>query len=167
MPRRVVTQPEYATHDYRDVRQREFSGRPPPPHGEFVQVLAPQDRRYLEETFGGGQPSMRPVETVRYQLPPDYGRIHSVRPEAQAATDFRASARPEGGRRELLQPYMREYRTGHLQEPQVPRAMSVRPAGRPLNEQVRGGEDIAFIERPRGATQEIVYADDARREVYR
>jgi hypothetical protein len=32
---------------------------------------------------------------------------------------------------------------------------------------MRGGEDIAFIEQPRGATQEIVYADDGRREVYR
>ena len=32
---------------------------------------------------------------------------------------------------------------------------------------VRSGEEIAFIERPRGATQEIVYADDVRREIYR
>ncbi|KFG83953.1 hypothetical protein MANI_020644 [Metarhizium anisopliae] len=166
VPRRVVTQPEYVGHDYRDVWKREISGRGPPPHGGFVQVLAPSERRYIEETYGGGQSSMRPVETVRYQLPAEYGRVPSVRPEAQGTTDFRASAHPDG-HHEVLQPYMREYRPGQIQEPIVQRGFSARPGDRPLNRQTRAGEEIAFIERPRGATQEIVYADDVRREVYR
>ncbi|KHN98169.1 uncharacterized protein MAM_03930 [Metarhizium album ARSEF 1941] len=167
MPRRVATQPEYASHDYRDVWQREISTRPPQPHGGFVQVLAPSERRYIEEAYGGGQSGARPVETVRYQLPAEYGRVTSVRPEAQGATDFRASALPADGHHEVLQPYMRDYRPGHAQEPVAQRGLSVRPGDRPLNGGTQAGEEIAFIERPHGATQEIVYADDVRREVYR
>ncbi|OAQ63208.2 hypothetical protein VFPPC_09090 [Pochonia chlamydosporia 170] len=68
MPRRVVTQPEYAAHDYRDVHQREYSTRPPPQHGEYVQVVAQPERRYVDDAYGARQSSMRPVETVRYQL---------------------------------------------------------------------------------------------------
>lgn len=166
MPRRVVTQPEYATHDYRDVRQREFSTRPPPTQGEFVQVLAPQERRHVEDSYGPRQSSSRPMDAVRYQLPPDYGRVHSVRPEAQGPTEFRPSVHPDG-HREVLQPYVREYRSGPVPEPVVQRGFSVRPGDRPPNNHIRGGEEVAFIERPRGATQEIVYADDGRREVYR
>ncbi|KAG8425378.1 hypothetical protein J3458_002083 [Metarhizium acridum] len=166
VPRRVVTQPEYVSHDYRDVWKREISARAPPPHGGFVQVLAPSERRYIEETYGGGQSSMRPVETLRYQLPAEYGRVPSVRPEAQGTADFGATAHPDG-HHEVLQPYMREYRPGQIQEPVMQREFSVRPGDRPLNGQPRTGEETAFIERPRGATQEIVYTDDVRREVYR
>ncbi|KAK2606077.1 hypothetical protein QQS21_003472 [Conoideocrella luteorostrata] len=166
LPRRIVTQPEYTTHDYRDASQREVSSRQPPGQGEFVQVLAPQERRYGDDGYGARPTSVRPVETVRYQMPPDYGRVHSVRPELQNAPEYRASVHPDG-HHEVLQPYRREYRSGPAQEPVMPRGFSVRPAERDQSGQLRGAEEIAFIERPNGTAQEMIYASDARREVYR
>lgn len=88
-----------------------------------------------------------------------------MRPEA-AVRQFTASVHPES-HREAGQPYMRNYGGQPLEQPVVRPEYSVRPVERYYDQGLRGGEEIAFIERPRGATQEIVYADDARREIYR
>lgn len=110
---------------------------------------------------------MRPMEHVRYEMPRDYGQMQSARPE-MAGRDYESSMNMEG-RREVAQPYVAEYGARPPEQPLYHRGYSVRPAERPYEQQsIRGGDgSIAFIERPRGATQEIVYADDARREVYR
>lgn len=97
--------------------------------------------------------SMMPVETVRYEVTQGYGRVQSVRPET-AWREYGGSVHPES-RREAVQPYLREYA-----------ARPMEPYGR-HGLQARGADEIAFIERSRGATQEIVYADDGRREIYR
>lgn len=166
LPRRIVTQPEYTTRDYRDLRPREFSSRPLPAQGEFVQVLAPNERRYGEDVYGARPTSVRPVDSVHYQMPPDYGRVHSVRPELPVAAEYRASVHPDS-RHEILQPYLRDYRPAPAQEPAMQRAYSVRPPDPPQSGQLRGVNESTFVERPSGATQEIVYADDGRREYYR
>jgi hypothetical protein len=142
MPRRVVTQPEYVSQDYRDHRPREHSTRPIGPSGEFVEVMAPPERRRMEDgtrDYITRPTSVRPAEAVRYEVARDYGRVQSAR-------EYGAIAAEPGVVRQ-------EYNT--------------RPVERYYNQPMRGGEEIAFIERPRGATQEIVYADDARREIYR
>ncbi|POR39480.1 Uncharacterized protein TPAR_00324 [Tolypocladium paradoxum] len=155
MPRRIVTQPEYASYDYRDGPAREYSERPMAQPGSFIEVRGPQEqRRYMDQAPRGHAAraaSMLPVEAVRYEVPQGYGRVQSVRPEAPGR-DYAASVHPEM-RREAMQPYAREYAAQPMETYHEPRA--------------RGADEIAFIERPRGATQEIVYADDARREVYR
>ncbi|KAJ4138216.1 hypothetical protein NW768_002037 [Fusarium equiseti] len=168
MPRRVVTQPEYISQDYRDQRPHEHSSRPLGHPGEFVEVMAPPERRRLEDgtrEYITRPASVRPAESVRYEVARDYGRVQSVRPEVPVR-QYAPSVHPEN-RRDAAQPYGREY--GALPaEPGVVRPeYSTRPVERYYNQPMRGGEEIAFIEQPRGATQEIVYADDARREVYR
>ncbi|KAK7402827.1 hypothetical protein QQX98_011419 [Neonectria punicea] len=166
-PRRVVTQPEYVSQDYRDSRQQEYSARPMLPSNEFVEVMAPPERRHVEEgprEYITRATSVRPAEPVRYEVSRDYGRVQSVRPDAPVR-HYASSGHPDG-RREAAQPYMRDY--GSRPEAAVVRQeYSVRPVERYYDQPMRGGEEIAFIERPRGATQEIVYADDARRDVYR
>ncbi|KAG5974537.1 hypothetical protein E4U55_008170 [Claviceps digitariae] len=166
LPRRIVTQPAYTNHDYRDVRQREFSSRPPPAQGEFVQVLAPNERRFGEDSYSIRPTSVRPVDSARYPMPPDYGRVHSVRPEVQIAAEYGPNGHPDG-RRETIQPYIRGFHPAPAQEPAMQRAYSARPPESSQSGQLRGTDEIAFIERPSGATQEIVYADDARREYFR
>ncbi|UNI21780.1 hypothetical protein JDV02_007736 [Purpureocillium takamizusanense] len=155
MPRRIVTQPEYAGYDYRDTHGREYSARPMAPPAEFVEVGGPRERRFFGEAPGhlARAPSTIPADAVRYhEMPPSYGRVQSVRPEVPVR-EYAASVHPDS-RRELAQPYVRNYGAPPLGDY---RHSSHAPPG---------GE-IAFIERPRGATQEIVYADDARREIYR
>lgn len=168
-PRRVVTQPEYASQDYRDGRPREYSGRPGAAPAEYVQVMAPPERQSGIEApreYGARAASARPMEPVRYDMPRDYGRVQSVRPEAPPQ-DFAGAVHPDG-RRETAQPYVMEYGPRPVEQPVYQRGYSVRPVERYYDQQPsRGGENIAFIERPGGATQEIVYTDDARREVYR
>ncbi|KAJ6444474.1 SH3 domain containing protein [Purpureocillium lavendulum] len=153
MPRRVVTQPEYAGYDYRDSRGRDYSARPMAPPGGFVEVAGSHERRYFGEAPGhvARAASMMPVDPVRYEMPP-YGRVQSVRPE-MPGREYAASVHLDS-HRELAQPYVRSYGAPPVGDYRHP---SHAPPG---------GE-IAFIERPRGATQEIVYADDARREIYR
>ncbi|KAG6004153.1 hypothetical protein E4U21_001370 [Claviceps maximensis] len=166
LPRRIVTQPAYGNHDYRDMRQREFSSRPPPAQEDFVQVLAPNERRFAEDSYSVRPASVRPVSSVRYPMPPDYGRVHSVRPEVPMAADYGANVHPDD-RRETIQPYVRGYHPAPVQEPAMSRAYSVRPAESSQSGQFRGTDEISFIERPSGAAQEIVYADDTRREYFR
>lgn len=168
MQRRVVTQPEYITQDYRDPRQREFSAaRGVGPHEDFVRVMAPPSRRVFEGRPGeyiSRSASVRPAESVRYELPQDYGRVQSVRPETNVR-EYATTTHPEP-RREFVQPYLREYGSRPAEQHVIRREYSARPMEQYYDPQAPGGE-VAFIERPRGATQEIVYADDARREVYR
>ncbi|KAG7431637.1 hypothetical protein Forpi1262_v007469 [Fusarium oxysporum f. sp. raphani] len=168
MPRRVVTQPEYVSQDYRDHRPREHSTRPMGPSGEFVEVMAPPERRRMEDgtrDYITRPTSVRPAEAVRYEVARDYGRVQSVRPEPPVR-QYATSVHPES-RREAVQPYAREYGAIAAEPGVVRQEYNTRPVERYYNQPMRGGEEIAFIERPRGATQEIVYADDARREVYR
>ncbi|KAL4722808.1 hypothetical protein ACLX1H_010046 [Fusarium chlamydosporum] len=168
MPRRVVTQPEYISQDYRDQRPHEHSARPLGHPGEFVEVMAPPERRRLEDgtrEYITRPASVRPAEPVRYEVARDNGRVQSVRPEAPVR-QYAPSVHPEN-RREAAQPYGREYGPLTAEQGVVRPEYSTRPVERYYNQQMRGGEEIAFIEQPRGATQEIVYADDVRREVYR
>ncbi|KAM0344214.1 hypothetical protein ACHAPU_007740 [Fusarium lateritium] len=168
MPRRVVTQPEYVSQDYRDQRPHEHSSRPMGPSGEFIEVMAPPERRRMEDgtrEYITRPASVRPTEPVRYEVTRDYGRVQSVRPEPPVR-QYAASVHPEN-RREAAQPYGREYGALTAEQAAVRPEYSTRPVERYYNQPTRGGEEISFIERPRGATQEIVYADDARREVYR
>lgn len=154
MPRRIVTQPEYASYDYRDGPPREYPERPMAQPGSFIEVRGPQERRYMDQaprTYAARAASMLPVEAVRYEVPQGYGRVQSVRPDAPGR-EYAASVHPEM-RREAMQPYAREYAAQPMDQYHQPQA--------------RGADEIAFIERPRGSTQEIVYADDVRREVYR
>ncbi|OBS21979.1 hypothetical protein FPOA_08316 [Fusarium poae] len=168
MPRRVVTQPEYISRDYRDQRLHEQPSRPLGHPGEFVEVMAPPERRRLEDgtrEYITRPSSVRPAEPVRYEVARDYGRVQSVRPEVPVR-QYAPSVHPENCR-EAAQPYGREYGALTAEQGVVRQEYSTRPVERYYNQSMRGGEEIAFIEQPRGETQEIVYADDARREVYR
>ncbi|KAH7384853.1 hypothetical protein BKA64DRAFT_681591 [Cadophora sp. MPI-SDFR-AT-0126] len=192
VPRRVVTQPEYAIPpqpEYRSYRQREYSVRPTamgPPGEEYIQIrsrqLTPEDgrREYIPRAT-----SVYP-EAVRYELPREYSRMQSVRPEAPPR-EYAASVRPEV-RRELVPQPHREYSVRPMDPPQgaIPQAQreySVRPVeqfvrrepvtipegGRYYEEPAgRQAAEVAFIERPRARESSVmVYADDVRREVYR
>jgi hypothetical protein len=138
-PRRVVTQPEYAS-DYRAYRQREYSARPmAPPGEEYVQMRAPERRpvsQYEEapREYAPRAASVRP-EPVRYEEPPrEYIRAPTARPEAirydEAPREYirAATARPEPVRYELP----REYRLQSVR-PEPPlreHNASVRPEAR-------------------------------------
>ncbi|KPM36419.1 hypothetical protein AK830_g10139 [Neonectria ditissima] len=169
VPRRVVTQPEYVFQDHRDNRQQEYSARPMPPSNEFVEVMAPPERRHVEEgprEYMARAPSVRPTEPVRYEVSRDYGRIQSIRPNIPVH-HYAPSGHPDG-RREALQPHGRDLGSRLVEAGVVRQEYSVRPpTERYYDQPMRGGEEIAFIERPREATQEMAYADDARRDVYR
>ncbi|KJZ79942.1 hypothetical protein HIM_00656 [Hirsutella minnesotensis 3608] len=159
-PRRVVTQPtEYTPYDYRDGyrdgQHRDFPPRAMAPPNELVEVGLDPDRRGFAEPPRGyptRAASLMPMEGVRYDAPPVYGRMPSVRPELPVP-EYAPMTHPEE-RREALQPYMnmREYSARHVEPYQRPHA--------------REGDEVAFVERPRGAAQDIVYTDDARRDVY-
>ncbi|KAH6717215.1 hypothetical protein BKA61DRAFT_319974 [Leptodontidium sp. MPI-SDFR-AT-0119] len=192
VPRRVVTQPEYAIPhqpEYRSYRQREYSVRPTPmgpPGEEYIQIrsrqLTPEDgrREYIPRA-----PSAYP-EPVRYEIPREYTRMQSVRPEGPPR-EYAASVRPES-RRELVPQSQREYSVRPMDPPltgisQSQREYSVRPidpalrrepvvipeGGRYYEEPVgRQPAEVAFIERPRARESSVmVYADDVRREIYR
>ncbi|KAJ4311971.1 hypothetical protein N0V84_010164 [Fusarium piperis] len=169
IPRRVVTQPEYISQDYGEHRPREYPARSMAHPGEPVELMAPPGRRRVEEgprDYITRAASVRPAEPVWYEVARDYGRVQSVRPEG-AVRQYATSVHPES-RREAAQPYAREYGTLPVEQGVVRREYSARPPlERYYSQPMRGGEDIAFIEQPRGAAQEIVYADDGRREVYR
>jgi hypothetical protein len=164
MPRRVVTQPEYYSQEYREDRQREYPTRPVAP-AEYVQVMTPRERQPPDEgraDFISRSASVRPVDPVRYELPREYGRMHSVRPEA-SVREYTRDGHHEGRHEAMQLPdSVREYG-----QPIIHQGYSVRQIGAYGQGPARPAEEIAFIERPRAAAQEIVYADDARREMYR
>ncbi|CZT06168.1 uncharacterized protein RAG0_11976 [Rhynchosporium agropyri] len=198
VPRRVVTQPEYASGpqpDFRQYRQREYSVRPTPmgpPGEEYIQIrsrqltpeIAPR-REYIPRAA-----SVFP-EPVRYEIPREYARIQSVRPEG-LPREYATSAQSEV-RREMVPQSQREYSVRPMDTPLVGipqaqrgysvRPMSVRPMEPPLRREPpflpegaryydepisRQPAEVAFIERPRARESSVmVYTDDARREVYR
>jgi hypothetical protein len=168
MPRRVVTQPQYLPQEFRESRHREFStAQGMGPRDDYVRVMPPPSRRVYEERpreYISRAASVRPAEPVRYELPQDYGRVQSVRPGPDAR-EYAAGTQQEP-QREFMQPYMREVGSRPVEQHVIRREYSTRPMEQYYDPQVPGGE-VAFIERPRGTTQDIVYADDARREVYR
>ncbi len=179
-PRRVVTQPEYVATsqpEYREYRQREYSARPAamaPPGEEYVQIRGPPERRqmsHFEEApreYIRRAPSVHP-EAVRYEVPREYvGRLQSVRPVDIPSREYASSVRPEA-RREVVPQSQREFSVRPVDT--IPRReQMVAPEGERFYEEVpsRRPAEIAFIERPRARESSVlVYADDARREVYR
>lgn len=174
-PRRVVTQPEYLPQDY---RPREYSVRPPAPPTEYVQVMAPPAAEQATSAEAGAAAheyapraaSVRPpMEPVRYEAAPPppphgYAEMQPVRPAGYPPGRGYPEARQ--------QPYVVEYGARPPAEQQQQQQPVYQHPGYAEQqyyaaEQRPPADNIAFIERPRGATQEIVYADDARREVYR
>ena len=171
--RRLITQPELQPADYRSYRQQEYSARPGAPVEEYVAVRNPIERRFEEpmpqREYISRPMSVRPADPVRYEVSRDYDRVQSVRPDMQFR-EYVSSGEQSDGRRPVVQQTMsREIGSHRSGEPHVVRQEYIRPLEDRFYESrpVRRGEEIAFIERPRGATQEIVYADDVRREIYR
>ncbi|KAI9054978.1 hypothetical protein LZ554_002121 [Drepanopeziza brunnea f. sp. 'monogermtubi'] len=174
LQRRVVTQPEYAIPaqpDYREYRQREYSIRPTlmgPPGPEYVQVrgrpITPVEdmrREYVQRA-----PSAYPE--VRYEIPREYARVQSVRPEAPPR-EYAASVRPEA-RREMAPPQaQREYSVRPADAIPVPRRQILAERERYYEQDLlRRPAEVAYIERPRAREGSVVvYADDVRREIYR
>ncbi|KAJ5052381.1 uncharacterized protein L3040_002132 [Drepanopeziza brunnea f. sp. 'multigermtubi'] len=174
LQRRVVTEPEYAIPaqpDYREYRQREYSIRPTlmgPPGPEYVQVrgrpITPVEdmrREYVQRA-----PSAYPE--VRYEIPREYARVQSVRPEAPPR-EYAASVRPEA-RREMAPPQaQREYSVRPADAIPVPRRQILAEGERYYEQDLlRRPAEVAYIERPRAREGSVVvYADDVRREIYR
>ncbi|PBP27186.1 hypothetical protein BUE80_DR001813 [Diplocarpon rosae] len=172
VPRRVVTQPEYALPgppEYRAYRQREYSARPTamaPPSEEYVQIrgrpMSPaiERREYVQRA-----PSAYPE--VRYEIPREYARVQSVRPEGPPR-DYAASVRPEP-RREMIPQVQREYSVRPVDAIPIPRRQIVAEGDRYYEEEaMRRPAEVAFVERPRVREASVmVYADDVRRDVYR
>ncbi|KAG0649293.1 hypothetical protein D0Z07_4340 [Hyphodiscus hymeniophilus] len=175
VPRRVVTQPEYALPEHRAYRQREYSVRPmAPPGDDYIQLRGGPERRQMSHFDDGTREliprpaSVRPapVESIRYEVPREYvSRVQSVRPEgaprelaAQSQREY--SVRPvEGPRREHV-----GARDAERYYDEVP---SRRPTADVPFERPRAREQsVAFIERPRMRDESVVvYENDVRREV--
>ncbi|KAF6843089.1 hypothetical protein CMUS01_02436 [Colletotrichum musicola] len=176
-PRRVVTQPEYAVSDpHRAYRQREYSTRPiaPPPGEEYIQVRSGTERRVLDDApreYMIRSTTARPAETIRYELPREYGRVQSVRPDQLPVQDYGAAAMYPEARREVIQPGARSYSVRPAAEPHlVRREYSARPIeqqyyGQPVP--ARGETEVAYVERPRVAPPEVYYPEEAPRQMYR
>lgn len=174
--RRVVTQPEYAAapSEYRDIRPAEYSTRPIAQPTEYVRYMPAPERMAPPEgaprDYVARPPSVHPVEAQRYEPQREYVGFHNTRPEIPQR-EYASSVLPDS-RRELPPPpppaqYMMEYETRPVEHSYAQAGYPVRPVERYYEQPTHGGEGFAFVERPRGATQEIVYADDARREVHR
>ncbi|RFU75962.1 hypothetical protein TARUN_6274 [Trichoderma arundinaceum] len=161
-----VSQPDYP-YDHRDGQYREHQLQ----QRGYIQIVGPE-RRVIEERPAEYLPrgvGLRPSDRMRFEPGQPYYRMHSARPEAPGR-EYTGSVHPIDGRhQEAPQPYAREYGGSPMQRPPTGhREYSVRPSERYHESQgpARGSDEIAFIERPRGATREIVYVDDVR-EVYR
>jgi len=157
--------PEHET-DPRAYRQREFSVRPlamAPPSEEYVRVTEPIERRQMsqfEEPPREFPMRLGSVRPERYEMPPDYRRLQSVRPEA-FGRDRAPSVRPEY-RAELASQAVREYsvRPGETEivRREIPLAEGGYSTGRPVTRRIV--DEVEYVERP-----PRVYADDVRREV--
>ncbi|RYP65071.1 hypothetical protein DL769_006435 [Monosporascus sp. CRB-8-3] len=162
--RRVVTQPDYPGAEYRSYRERDYPiqhAREPPP--EFVPYRGAADRRVPEDYAREYIPrtaSVRPAETVPY-----HGRLQSTRPEI-APREYASSVHPEA-RREPTRPVIREYSVRPTEAELPRREFSVRPAEGYYDRPLPRDEEVTYIERPRVAQPEIVYADDLRGQIYR
>ncbi|KAL7818792.1 hypothetical protein V8C44DRAFT_319113 [Trichoderma aethiopicum] len=167
--RRVyVSEPEYP-HDQRDSQ---FSDHQLQQRG-YIQIVRSHDGRIIEERpaeYVSRAPSFRPPERMRFEPAQPYIRMHSARPDAPGR-EYNAGVHMDGRHPEGPQAYTREYAGSPMQRaPTIHREYSMRPPERyhePQGGAPRGTDEIAFIERPRGASREIVYVDDVRREVYR
>lgn len=166
VPRRVVTQPEFAPPsqpDFRSYRQREYSVRPAamgPPAEEYVRAPERRQVSHFEDAPREYIPramSVRPEAIryeravtarpeplpVRYEIPREYvPRMASVRPEAQASREYAPATLPEVRREVQAQ---REYSVRPVDTAQreyirpldpPPRAYSVRPDTMLRREQV-------------------------------
>lgn len=155
VPRRVVTQPEYAMAppaEYRSYREREYSVRPTamgppmaPPGDEYVPVRAPElrqvsqydepPREYISRApIEGAQPeyapramSVRP-EAIRYEVRGEAPREYARAPSVrpeQVRYEVRGEPVREYGRAPSVRPEPVRYET--REEAYGSRAMSVRP----------------------------------------
>ncbi|KAH7328159.1 hypothetical protein B0I35DRAFT_416717 [Stachybotrys elegans] len=165
-PRRVVTQPEYGPNEYASRGYREVStARAAGPLGDYVQVIGPPERVVVEDArreYLSRSASVRPAENVRYEVPYDYGRVQSVRPEAPV----RVAGYPEGPR-ELAQPYLRDYSVRPVEQHVLRQGYGAHPVHGYREPQPAAGGDVTFIERPPGAPIDAPFPEDGRRDVYR
>ena len=158
-PRRVVTQPEYAPQQSGANHPTDYPRR----------SMMPPDVRMADP------------------LGPEYGtRAASVRrppppPPSGPSREYTSPLGYGGGPESRSDIVPGEYGQGiPLQTGQMPAqryGWEHEPSAAPLGQNVgvqryyappsRAAEEIAFIEEPRGATQEFVYADSGREEVYR
>ncbi|KAI0011271.1 hypothetical protein F4779DRAFT_574046 [Xylariaceae sp. FL0662B] len=162
--RRVITQPEYGV-DYRSYRERDYSIQPmgpPSANQDFIQIRGTTERRVPEEISREYLPraaSVRPAEAVPY-----YNGLQSSRPDVPAR-QYAASVHPEV-RREAAPPIFREF-SARPSEVDLPRReFSVRPVDRYYDRPPHPDEEVTYIERPRTVQQDVVYADNSRRQVY-
>ncbi|KAI2781105.1 hypothetical protein F4815DRAFT_467832 [Daldinia loculata] len=161
-PRRVITQPEYGI-DYRSYRERDYPMQPMGvPNQEFISVRgapmgrAPEDmpRDYLPRAT-----SVRPPDAVPY-----YNRVEAIRPEVPSRR-YAASVHPEV-RRDAASAVVREFGP-RPSERDMPRPeFSIQPVERYYDRPPHPEGDVAYIEPPRAPQQEIIYADNGRRQVY-
>ncbi|KAI1386184.1 uncharacterized protein F4822DRAFT_409176 [Hypoxylon trugodes] len=161
-PRRVITQPEYGT-DYRRYRERDYSMQPiGAPSQEFIPVGGIAGERgpnELSREYLSRAASVRPAEAVPY-----YHGLGAARPEAPPR-QYAVSVHPEV-RREAA-PVIREFSVRPTEHDVTRREFSVRPVERFYDRPIaHAEEEVAYIERPRAAPQDIMYADNSRRQVY-
>ncbi|TFB03784.1 hypothetical protein CCMA1212_004653 [Trichoderma ghanense] len=167
--RRVyVSEPEYPY----DQRDGQFSDQQLQQRG-YIQIVRSHDGRIIEERpaeYVSRGPSFRPPERMCFEPAQPYVRMHSARPDGPSR-EYNGNVHVDGRHPDGPQAYTREYAGSPMQRaPTIHREYSMRPPERyhePQGVAPRGTDEIAFIERPRGASREIVYVDDVRREVYR
>ncbi|KAI4863909.1 hypothetical protein F4820DRAFT_425497 [Hypoxylon rubiginosum] len=157
-PRRVITQPEYGV-DYRSYRERDYSVQPlGPPGQDYAPIRGAPERRVAEDVSRDYLPratSVRPAEALPY-----YGGLGTVRPEVPPR-QYAASVHPEV----RAAPAIREFSVRPAERDVPGREFSVRPVER-YYDRPHADEEVTYIERPRAAQQEIIYADNSRRQVY-
>lgn len=162
MPRRVVTQPEYALPEYRSYRQREYSTQPLAEG--FIRIREQDsDRGHYEEfprEYSTRPPSVR-HEMYRYETEREnLRRVSSVRPEPILHEPV------PNGRAEVL----RERPAASVREYSA-RPMEIVPSRDHTTDRVyydpgRRSDEIAYIEHPRQREASvIVYTDGAQREL--
>ncbi|KAI8960038.1 hypothetical protein F5Y11DRAFT_282081 [Daldinia sp. FL1419] len=161
-PRRVITQPDYGV-DYRSYRERDYSMQPMgAPNQELISVRGAPTGRAPEEISRDYLPratSVRPPEAVPY-----YNRIDAIRPEVPSRR-YAASVHPEV-RRDAASTVVREFGARPTERDLPRREFSIQPVERYYDRPPHPEEDVTYIERPRAAQQEIIYADNSRRQIY-
>lgn len=176
MPRRVVTQPEYIQPDFTETRYREYSTRPLGPPTEYI-PMAPPARPPVQgdaqpREYTGRAVSVRPAEPARYEMPYEYTRTQSVRPEGYVREYIEPM--PAERHRPAAEPYAIDYGTRPVEAPTPQRSFSARPVERyydqsqpPPQSQPPRADNITYIERPQPPAHEFAYTENARRDVYR
>ncbi|KAI1476350.1 hypothetical protein F4774DRAFT_393193 [Daldinia eschscholtzii] len=161
-PRRVITQPEYGI-DYRSYRERDYSMQPMgAPNQEYIPARGAPTGRAPEEISRDYLPratSVRPPEAVPY-----YNRVEAVRPEVPSRR-YAASVHPEV-RRDAASAVVRDFAARPAERDLPRREFSIQPVERYYDRPPHPEEEVTYIERPRASQQEIIYADNSRRQVY-